>query len=509
METQAQKYGDWQETTRHETIKMSATPQSAFPSRRHSDGFTKIPLEPRQVYILQAHQVLYHLPTKLATHRRDLWRIPWLMEDICKDDVVILWQGGARGGIYGIAVPDGEPFVTTDAPSLYRQSCLYQGGTQSIKLHCVYVLAKPLVGVDLRLHFRGRSVIRRGISKLAYRVSPKEWKTIYQLLKLEREKSAAVITAASTDSVPGFNVSIDIEDSVIAALQVDDLQTAASTSDVVELDILAYQIWSLLTQAAEANKRVHADALSAHLNVSIFQVRECLDLIENICNGENWPSLASLTHPHPNEGYAESRDSNVIPIAGQQFEFERENGLALTNLTNLFAWNAIPNPFNFALEATTDQLVQRLLEKPYPDESSAVYRLVKVRGAAQKIFAKLMRRIYDDQCAFCGLSIAPALEAAHIKPWPFCTPAERLLPSNGLLLCAGHHKLFDSGVMHLTQYHNIEVLDSFSLPAISIADDQLRRLGGVRAHLPREKAHYPSAEFLNFRRAWVERIYGS
>ncbi|HEY9756687.1 MAG TPA: HNH endonuclease, partial [Oculatellaceae cyanobacterium] len=125
----------------------------------------------------------------------------------------------------------------------------------------------------------------------------------------------------------------------------------------------------------------------------------------------------------------------------------------------------------------------------------------------QQIFAKMMRRLYDDQCAFCGLSIAPALEAAHIKPWPFCTPAERLLPSNGLLLCAAHHKLFDAGIMHLTQYHTIEVLDSLSLPAISIADDQFRRLSGEKAHLPKDKTHHPSAEFLNFRREWVARIY--
>jgi putative restriction endonuclease len=50
-----------------------------------------------------------------------------------------------------------------------------------------------------------------------------------------------------------------------------------------------------------------------------------------------------------------------------------------------YPWRELPNPFGFAETGTTfEQLAQRLVTKP--EESTAVYGLIKNRGVAQDVF---------------------------------------------------------------------------------------------------------------------------
>jgi hypothetical protein len=63
--------------------------------------------------------------------------------------VVVLWQAGPDAGIYGIALADGAPFETTAVPTYPRWSRMCGFGSQSIKLHYVYVLPEPLLKTTL------------------------------------------------------------------------------------------------------------------------------------------------------------------------------------------------------------------------------------------------------------------------------------------------------------------------------------------------------------------------
>lgn len=47
------------------------------------------------------------------------------------------------------------------------------------------------------------------------------------------------------------------------------------------------------------------------------------------------------------------------------------------------------------------------------------------------------------KCVLCGLSITPLLRASHSKEWKDSTPAEKVDPMNGLLLCPNHDLLYD------------------------------------------------------------------
>lgn len=120
-------------------------------------------------------------------------------------------------------------------------------------------------------------------------------------------------------------------------------------------------------------------------------------------------------------------------------------------------WDLYPNPFAFASAgATLDELAERLIQAP--DESEAIYRQIRDRGVAQDVFRRALLKAYRGRCSFCGLTFKAALQAAHIVPWTRANPDERIAPQNGLLLCASHHCLFDTGLLTVGPDYKIECL---------------------------------------------------
>lgn len=155
-------------------------------------------------------------------------------------------------------------------------------------------------------------------------------------------------------------------------------------------------------------------------------------------------------------------------------------------------WGSLPNPFSYAKNGETeDSLAQRIVEDP--KSACDVYALVKVRGVAQRIFRKALLHLYEGRCAFCGASFEPILQAAHLIPWSKCSQQERLSPSNGLLLCANHHRMLDCGQITLDLEMKIFFDDEADVSAFSDADHELStRLHRRRAFLPSKKKFWPS-----------------
>ena len=92
-----------------------------------------------------------------------------------------------------------------------------------------------------------------------------------------------------------------------------------------------------------------------------------------------------------------------------------------------YPWHELPNPFGFAESGTTlEQLAQRLLSKP--EESAEVYGRIQNRGMAQVLFRQALLAAYGWRCAFCGLSLEAALQAAHIIPWLRQRPPSAWIP---------------------------------------------------------------------------------
>jgi putative restriction endonuclease len=93
---------------------------------------------------------------------------------------------------------------------------------------------------------------------------------------------------------------------------------------------------------------------------------------------------------------------------------------------------------------------------------------------------------YEYRCAFCGYDGAldsgswPGLEAAHVRWWTHGGPND---VTNGICLCSIHHKLFDRGVLGITDQHRITVSVHF-VGRSRAAERLVLSLNGSAAGLP-------------------------
>lgn len=114
----------------------------------------------------------------------------------------------------------------------------------------------------------------------------------------------------------------------------------------------------------------------------------------------------------------------------------------------------------------------------------------------QDRFRTALLEAYNGKCAITGYDAPETLEAAHI--YPYTGPASNRV-SNGLLLRADIHHLFDRGALavHETAY---EVLLKPHLLVTRYAE-----LGGGNRHLrlPRKRIYYPSTAALRGHREWA------
>ena len=248
----------------------------------------------------------------------------------------------------------------------------------------------------------------------------------------------------------------------------------------------AFLAWPVLTSVASSRGTITYKQLSDRIGIHHRPVRFVLGVIQDYCLQEKLPPLTivvvgSARHT-PGEGFmawdVEDLDEGYRRVYS-------------------YSWNALPNPFAFASDGSTpEQLADELLRRP--DQSRQIYLRVRNRGIAQDVFREALLRAYGRRCAFCGLSIRPALQAAHIIPWTEASAEQRMAPSNGLLLCATHHALFDANVLIVTGSCKIACPE----PDPRWADPDKRAamaLHGQSIALPADQRHRPSPAFLQRR----------
>lgn len=245
----------------------------------------------------------------------------------------------------------------------------------------------------------------------------------------------------------------------------------------------AWRAWRKLTECAAQKKTITYDELAAHLGTHPF-IPYVLDLIQQYCLAENLPPLTILVH------------DKATDVLGSGFIAGDANNpqTSIENVWN-YKWESIENPFEYASDGVTtiDTIATNIAAAP--DYAGEVFAKVKVRGTAQLVFRQTLLKTYGGQCAFCGLKIEEALEAAHIIPWAEASPRQRLDPRNGVLLCATHHKLFDKGYMSIDS--SGKILCSDRVKNRSPADKVVALdLHGVRARLPEQVIHKPDNEAL-------------
>lgn len=140
-----------------------------------------------------------------------------------------------------------------------------------------------------------------------------------------------------------------------------------------------------------------------------------------------------------NDLICDELSSNDLPTGAQ-------SGCAVEEIPH--AYNVLTALYNETCSSDTstgtafEMFRQRTSMLPRSTEAE---RLV-VQRIGQDLFRNALLRDWGGRCAVTGLAVPELLRASHIKPWARCkSDAERLDPSNGLLLAAHLDAAFDQG----------------------------------------------------------------
>ncbi len=90
-----------------------------------------------------------------------------------------------------------------------------------------------------------------------------------------------------------------------------------------------------------------------------------------------------------------------------------------------------------------------------PDTQTEKMSLVKTR-MLQTFFRNTVVSSYKNHCAVCETNVPELLIASHIIPWSKDEKL-RLLPTNGICLCASHDRAFDRGLISIEDDYKISL----------------------------------------------------
>lgn len=160
-------------------------------------------------------------------------------------------------------------------------------------------------------------------------------------------------------------------------------------------------------------------------------------------------------------------------------------------------------PTSFVLsrkQATADEALSAKIEQQFstegefnPDDLSdartrTLASIVRRRGQPQ--FRKQLLKAYQGRCAITACSLQQVLEAAHIHPY---LGDETNVVSNGLLLRADVHTLFDLGLLWINPADlRIEISEV-------LRDSEYVSIEGRSLYIPENEAERPSRPALEFR----------
>lgn len=249
----------------------------------------------------------------------------------------------------------------------------------------------------------------------------------------------------------------------------------------------AFRTWDILVDYATNKSKITYKKLGEKLGIHHRAVKHALGPILEYCLLNELPPLTILI----------INQNTMEPGKGFFAAWDIENPEDGFNKVFKFNWKSLPNPFHYTEHGETqEKIINEIIDNP--EISEAAYTRVKVRGIVQKIFRMALLRVYDYQCAFCGLSFEESLEASHIIPYALSNNKQRLDIRNGLLLCSTHHKLFDCKLIFVNKKYQIEYAFFNENTADYSEYDKLITIAlqGKKIILPKSEKHYPNLKYL-------------
>jgi hypothetical protein len=160
-------------------------------------------------------------------------------------------------------------------------------------------------------------------------------------------------------------------------------------------------------------------------------------------------------------------------------------------------------PQSLFVEVESSQIEQDIERKESRYSANGVFDPKNARDARERIIGSIVRRrgqpqfrklllvLYKGRCAITGSDVEQALEGAHITPYK---GEETNHPTNGLLLRADVHTLFDLGLLTISS-RDMTVIISRKLMGTTYDC-----LNGRSLILPDEEKYWPSRDALDMHR---------
>lgn len=121
---------------------------------------------------------------------------------------------------------------------------------------------------------------------------------------------------------------------------------------------------------------------------------------------------------------------------------------------------------------------------------------VKAIREGQSLFRAQLLEAYRGRCAITGYDLPDALEAAHITPY---RGRQTNIISNGLLLRADIHGLFDAGVITIDSSNLNVLLSKFAAGSMYVDE-----LSGAKLRIPTQELHAPDLTLIaSHREKWA------
>jgi putative restriction endonuclease len=252
-------------------------------------------------------------------------------------------------------------------------------------------------------------------------------------------------------------------------------------------DELARRIWPVLTALARSKRpQITYEQLAQRIGHGSAQLKWPLGVIQDYCEQTSRPPLTILVIGKktraPSSGFT-AWDMTDIKAG---LKVVREH-----------SWEG-ENPFDYASGGSTIKALSVAVAAD-PSNAATVWTRVRSRGVLQIIFREAVRQAYSC-CAFCGLTRQSCLQAAHIVPYAESDAIQSISLSNGLLLCANHHLMFDRHELGLRPDGKIE----FAFLEAWLDYSETEKAATVYLHeknalLPRMKSQRPSEIYLEVR----------
>lgn len=255
----------------------------------------------------------------------------------------------------------------------------------------------------------------------------------------------------------------------------------------IDHEFRAGNVWRELVSIAAERRLTTYGEIGDRVGIHHRAVRYALGPIQDHCMNLSFPPLTALV---VNKSTGKQGGGYIAGSKNNQKDIERVFN---------YDWGSVQNVFPQMEAAEVNKLSQRLLADP--KSAKEVFRLIRSRGAAQQIFRSAVLEAYEHQCAVCSTSFLDLLEAAHIIPWALAKPHVRIDPRNGILLCANHHRLFDSNWINISRNFRLEFFDPQQIfDRYSSADMAgIKPYIGKKIRLPRHQNLYPSKSYLDKR----------